>query len=309
MILGVGTALPVGIIGGLFHMINHAMYKSCLFLTGGAVEKQTGTTDLSRLGGIGRKMPITFGAFIIAAMAISGVPPLNGFFSKELVYDGALKSGAIFYLAAVAGSFFTAASFLKLGHAAFLGKISEENKQVREASPVMLIPMIVIAAGCILFGVYNSLPLQHLIQPILSVKQLAGERFAGWPASSMLVVVTCVVLIGALINHYYGVKSEGSGLKAVDHIHYAPGLKGIYDRAEKRYFDPYDIGLKLAGYLSQITWGIDKAVDWIYETAAVSVSFFAGRKARELYKGYYASRAPAGGKHLVFGNGITVIVQ
>ena len=105
----------------------------------------------------------------------------------------------------------------------------------------------------------------------------------------MLVVVTCVVLIGALINHYYGVKSEGSGLKAADHIHYAPGLKGIYDRAEKRYFDPYDIGLKLAGYLSQVAWGIDRAVDWVYETAAVSVSFYAGRKARELYKGYYAS--------------------
>ena len=289
MILGVGTALPVGIIGGLFHMINHAMYKSCLFLTGGAVEKQAGTTDLEKLGGIGRKMPITFGAFIIAAMAISGVPPLNGFFSKELVYDGALKSGAIFYLAAVAGSFFTAASFLKLGHAAFLGKLSEENKNVKEAGPAMLVPMIVIAAGCILFGVYNALPLKHLIQPILDQKLLQGENFWGWPSSAMLVMVTCAVLIGALINHFYGVRNEGSGLKAVDHIHYAPGLKEIYARAEKRYFDPYDIGLKLAGYLAHITWGVDKAVDWIYEKAAVTVSFVAGRKARELFKGYYAN--------------------
>ena len=60
MILGIGTALPVGIVGGLFHMINHAMYKSCLFLTGGSVEKQAGTTDLKKLGGLGKKMPVTF---------------------------------------------------------------------------------------------------------------------------------------------------------------------------------------------------------------------------------------------------------
>ena len=90
MILGIGTAVPVGIVGGLFHMINHAMYKSCLFLTGGSVEKQAGTTDLTKLGGLGRKMPVTFACFFIAAASISGVPPFNGFFSKELVYDGAL---------------------------------------------------------------------------------------------------------------------------------------------------------------------------------------------------------------------------
>ncbi|MFA6320651.1 MAG: proton-conducting transporter membrane subunit, partial [Candidatus Omnitrophota bacterium] len=81
MILGIGTLVPVGIVGGLFHMINHAMYKSCLFLTGGSVEKQTGTTDLNKLGGIAKKMPVTFICFIIAAASISGVPPFNGFFS------------------------------------------------------------------------------------------------------------------------------------------------------------------------------------------------------------------------------------
>ncbi len=86
MVLGIGTCVPIGIIGGLFHMINHALYKSCLFLTGGAVEKQTGTTRLADLGGLVRAMPVTFGCFAIAACAISGVPPLNGFFSKELVY-------------------------------------------------------------------------------------------------------------------------------------------------------------------------------------------------------------------------------
>ena len=77
---------------------------------------------------------MTFVCFVIAAASISGVPPFNGFYSKELVYDAALERGNVFYLAAILGTFLTAASFLKLGHAAFLGKMSEQNENVREAS-------------------------------------------------------------------------------------------------------------------------------------------------------------------------------
>ncbi len=91
MILGIGTGLPIGIVGGLFHMVNNAIYKSCLFLTAGAVEKQAGTTDLEKLGGLARSMPVTVICFIVAAVSISGVPPFNGFFSKEMVYDAALE--------------------------------------------------------------------------------------------------------------------------------------------------------------------------------------------------------------------------
>ena len=117
MVLGIGTALPIGIMGGLFHMLNHVIYKSCLFMTAGSVEKQTGTTDLRKIGGLGRKMPLTMVCFIISALAISGVPPLNGFFSKELVFDAALESNMVFYLGALLGAFMTAISFLKLGRA------------------------------------------------------------------------------------------------------------------------------------------------------------------------------------------------
>ncbi|MGI6711407.1 MAG: NADH-quinone oxidoreductase subunit L [Bacillota bacterium] len=274
MILGVGTAIPVGIVGGLFHMINHAMYKSCLFLTGGAVEKQTGTTDLKMLGGLGKKMPVTFGCFIVAAAAISGVPPFNGFFSKELVFDGALESGKIFYLAAVVGAFLTAASFLKLGHAAFAGKCT--RKDVKEAPWSMLIPMIVIAFGCILFGVYNSLPLNHLIQPILG-ERLHGHSYAGLPHTWTLVVISIIVLLLAVLNHFYGVKRTGSGLGAVDHIHYAPVLHPIYNMAEKRYFDPYDILLFVVNIIAYIFYWVDRGIDWIYNRFTVwLVSFLSG---------------------------------
>jgi len=269
MILGIGTAVPVGIVGGIFHMINHAMYKSCLFLSGGSVEKQTGTTDLSKLGGLWRSMPVTFGCFAIAAMSISGVPPFNGFFSKELIYDGALERGWIFYLAAILGSFLTAASFLKLGHSAYFGK-SDAAEKTKEASWAILLPMIVIAGLCVLFGIYNPLPLHHLIQPILGAR-LEGHDYAGLPTSALLVIMTLIVLALAIINHWYGVKKSGKGIGAADHIHYAPGLKQAYDLAEKRFFDPYDIGMNFANWIAVILNAIDRAVDWVYEKLAVGI--------------------------------------
>jgi len=263
MILGIGTALPIGIVGALFHMINNAMYKSGLFLTGGAVERQAGTTDLNRLGGLGRKMPVTFTCFIVTAAAISGVPPFNGFFSKELIFDSALESGTVFYVVAVLGAFFTAASFLKLGHAAFLGKPGKGTSTVREAPWPMLVPMIIIAAGCILFGVYNPLPLNNLIQPILGT-MLEGHNYAGLPENWTLAGISLVVLVLAFLNHLYGSKRTHSGLGAADHIHYAPVLSTIYSRAELKYFDPYVVGMRLVNGVSKLFWWIDRGIDWFY---------------------------------------------
>ena len=288
MILGIGTALPVGIVGGIFHMINHAMYKSTLFLTGGSVEKQAGTTDLTQLGGLGRKMPVTFTCFIIAAAAISGVPPLNGFFSKELVFDGALESGTIFYIAALLGAFLTAASFLKLGHSAFLGKPTRDISQVKEASWPMLIPMIVIAGFCVLFGVYNPLPLENLIQPVLG-ERLAGHTYAGLPHNWILVAVSVVVLLLALVNHIYGVRRTKKAIGAVDHIHYAPGLKQMYGWAEKRYFDPYDITRFFVVIFSKILFGIDRAIDWFYDKFCVWITTTASKILKKAFSGNFAA--------------------
>jgi formate hydrogenlyase subunit 3/multisubunit Na+/H+ antiporter MnhD subunit len=285
MILGIGTFVPAGIIGGLFHMINNAMYKSCLFLTGGSVEKQAGTTDLEKLGGLAWKMPVTFACFLITALSISGVPPFNGFFSKELIYDGALERGWIFYAAAVIGSFLTAASFLKLGHAAYLGK--RNSAPVKEAPIAMLIPMIVIALSCILFGVWNYLPVKYLIQPVLGEHLLESRNFYGFPTNALLVLVTTLVLIAAVINHIYGVKRTGSALKAADHIHYAPILSKIYGKAQMRYFDPYDIGRKLVKLFSWTMWLIDKAIDSIYNDLAPRLAYTITDRIRKLHNGNY----------------------
>ncbi len=286
MVLGIGTGLPVGIAGGIFHMLNHAMYKCCLFLTGGSVEKQAGTTDLEKLGGLGALMPVTCGCFLVAAASISGVPPFNGFFSKELVYDAALERGAVFYAAALAGSFLTAASFLKLGHAVYFGR--REKGMVAKESPLpMLIPMITLAAGCILFGVYNSLPLKKFIQPILGVR-LEGHHFTGMPANLMLVVATIIVLVAAALHHIIAAKMKGSGVKAADHIHYAPVLSTVYGWAEKGFLDPYNIGLKAAGICAGVGRAVDRVVDWVYSGLAVWITMLFSGGIRRAHGGNYA---------------------
>ncbi len=288
MILGIGTAVPAGIVGGIFHMINHAMYKSCLFLTGGSVERQCGTTSLEKLGGLFRKMPITAVCFIVAACAISGVPPFNGFFSKELVYDGALEAGKIFYIGALLGSVLTAASFLKLGHSAYFGALQPQNQNVKEAPASMLIPMITLAGLCTLFGLWNALPLRALVQPAIGEKVLEGHDFSGLPHNIILIVLSLMALALAILNHIFGVKrAGGKAVGASDHIHYAPVLRTIYDLAERRFFDLYDVGLKFLGVLALILNFFDRFINWLSDGFGVGVAMFVSRWLSARHSGSY----------------------
>ncbi len=168
MILGVGSGIPIAIIGGLFHMLNNAIYKGGLFLAAGAVEKRVGTTELDKLGGLAGLMPITFVTTLIAALSISGVPPFNGFVSKWLVYQGMLEGNyMIFLVAAIFGSALTLASFVKVIHSLFLGRKPDGLKDIKEVDFSMQFPMILLALLCILFGVMARLPLERFILPIV----------------------------------------------------------------------------------------------------------------------------------------------
>ncbi|GAG46575.1 unnamed protein product, partial [marine sediment metagenome] len=162
MLLGIGTGNPIGIAGGLFHMLNHAIYKSCLFLCGGAVEQKTGTTNLDKLGGLAKVMPITFVTCLVGALSISGVPPFNGFVSKWMVYQGVIELGRqgdklwiIWLTAAMFGSALTLASFMKLIHATFLGQRAnnQASKRTNEVHWTMWLPMVILSGLCIIFGV------------------------------------------------------------------------------------------------------------------------------------------------------------
>jgi NADH-quinone oxidoreductase subunit L len=161
---------------------------------------------------------------------------------------------------------------LKLGHSAFFGAKGENvTDKVKDPSWAMTIPMLIIAGFCILFGVWNPLPLQNLIQPILG-ERLEGHDFSGFHPNWLLIGISMAVLLLAVLNHLFGVRKTKKGLGAVDHIHYAPVLSTIYSWAEKGYFDPYNISMLVINGVSKVMFWIDRGIDWIYNVAAVKTA-------------------------------------
>ena len=169
--LGLCTAL--GIAGGLYHAINHTLFKGLLFLTAGSVLYATGTTKLEKLGGLARKMPQTAALFMVGAFSISGIPPFNGFVSKWMIYQAsfekALSSGSIGYalvaVIAVVSSVLTLASFVKVGQSVFFGEMPLEYANVKESPLGMRIPMWIMALLCFLTGILPKQMLQFFIGP------------------------------------------------------------------------------------------------------------------------------------------------
>ncbi|UCF06833.1 MAG: NADH-quinone oxidoreductase subunit L [bacterium] len=203
MVLGVGSGIPIAIVGGLFHMLNHAIYKSGLFLGAGAVEKRAGTTELDELGGLARLMPITFVTMIITAFSISGVPPFNGFVSKWLVYQGMLEGGhLIFLVAAIFGSALTLASFIKVLHSLFLGRRPQRLEKVREVDFSMQLPMVFLALLCVLFGVFARYPLERFIIPVVGGSEvgLVGGEIATTEGFWSPTLATALIIIGVVVG-------------------------------------------------------------------------------------------------------------
>ncbi len=289
MVLGIATMTPVGIAGGVFHMLNHAIYKCCLFLCGGAVEQQAGTAELDRLGGLGKKMSITFTTCLIAALSISGIPPFNGFVSKWMIYQGVIEMGTaqggitaklwpVWLTCAMFGSALTLASFVKLIHSLFLSRLPQELKNVKEVSPLQTLPMVVLASLCVFFGVFYHIPLKMFIYPALNIE--AGTAIFGtWDsilATAMIVfgiiLGLLILLIGLFARKVREVPTWTCGevqtneQMAIPGTHFYKtvssmgGLKQLYTGQEKGHFDTYNqsgrCGLALTEFLRWLHSGV-----------------------------------------------------
>jgi len=160
--LGVGLGLVIlsqggdkdlaalAILGGLFHLVNHAVFKGLLFMAAGSIEHATGLRQLDQLGGLSRIMPVTSGTSFIGSMAISGLPPFSGFFSKVIIILAAIQADYYFIaLLAVLISIVTLAYFLKLQKGIFYGLPAEGMSKVREAPFTMLLPMLILTSLCL----------------------------------------------------------------------------------------------------------------------------------------------------------------
>ncbi len=151
VILGIGIGSPLGILGGLFHLFNHSIFKSLLFLNSGSIVYSAGTRDLQKMGGLKEKMPITAATSMIASMSIAGIPPFNGFWSKLLIITACVKAGYFGYaFLAVLASILTLASFMKVQKYAFFENLPNALKKVKESPKTMCFSMLILAVLCIL---------------------------------------------------------------------------------------------------------------------------------------------------------------
>jgi multicomponent Na+:H+ antiporter subunit D len=160
----------LGIVGALFHVVNHALFKSLLFLNSGAVQFRTGTRDIREMGGLENRMPITSVTSTFGTLSIAGIPPFNGFWSKLFIVLGALAAkNYVIAVLTVSFSIFTLGYFLLLQRRVFFGKLNERWRDIKEAPAAMSFSVICLAAGCLLVGVFFNQVLRGLIEPAARV--------------------------------------------------------------------------------------------------------------------------------------------
>jgi formate hydrogenlyase subunit 3/multisubunit Na+/H+ antiporter MnhD subunit len=213
-VIGWSANMPIvaalGFAGGLLHVVNHALFKGLLFLGAGSVFHGTHTLEIDHLGGLIKKMPRTALFFLIGAIAISGLPPLNGFISEFVIYmasfQGAMEmrpNAAIFLISAIAGlaliGGLAAACFAKAFGIVFLGEPrSKAAQNAHESNSWMIIPMMLLSIACIVIGLMGPFVIRFM-SPVIGV--ILGNSHSGeiQTASNLLKYVTIGVIVFILL--------------------------------------------------------------------------------------------------------------
>jgi multicomponent Na+:H+ antiporter subunit D len=151
--------------GSIFHIMNDALDIGLLFLVAGAIYLATKETNLNKLGGLARNMKYTTVFFLIGLLAVSGMPPMNGFASKLIIYESTYQLNPIIGIIAILCSILLLAVFVKVFHSAFLGPKIPRLKDVKEAPRSMLLAMGIIAAIIIFVGLFPNIVIENIIEP------------------------------------------------------------------------------------------------------------------------------------------------
>ncbi len=182
IVLGIGLGTPLGILGGLFHLLNHALAKSLLFLNSGSIQMSTGTRNLDEMGGLAKRMPWTAATNLVGSLSIAGVPPLNGFWSKLIIVVALIEAHQWgFALIAILVSVLTLWYYLLIQRRAFFGLLNERWREVREAPLGMTLSTVILGLLCIAIGIFFSLVIKSWIEPArdaltAGVQMLSGSR-------------------------------------------------------------------------------------------------------------------------------------
>jgi multicomponent Na+:H+ antiporter subunit D len=147
-------------------MVNHAAFKELFFLGAGSVERQAGTRDISALGGLNSRMPITGITSAIAFFSVTGCPPFSGFWSKLIIIVAAVQAGLIGFAAVAAiGAVITIGYFLKYELGVFFGALPERLQGVDEGPAGMWAPLVALAVFCVALGLAFPWVIQYLLLP------------------------------------------------------------------------------------------------------------------------------------------------
>jgi len=200
IILGISFGTSLGVAGGTLHFLSHAAFKALLFMVAGAVEYRTGgVRDLDSLGGLIKRMPLTFVAALVGVCGLIGVPLTNGFISKWLIYKTLILEGSPFLaFVALIGTWGTILYGYKFLHNIFLGQLPETLRDVKPAPFSMRVPMTVLMAVVVLFGVLPGIPLR-VIDTIGTSFGFSSLRVAPWGIVSESGVVNTVNILAAVV--------------------------------------------------------------------------------------------------------------
>lgn len=192
----------LGFAGALLHTLNHSLFKSLLFYAAGNVYQSTHTMDIEQLGGLGKQMPHTSFLFLIASLAICGLPPFNGFVSEFLIYSGlfaGLNSSDLNFLSIIVTSLFALSligglailCFTKAVGTIFTGVPRSLYKVMGEAGMGKLIPMYAVVIFILVIGIFPQLFTNALIQPVnLFVKgTTAYSQASVFPTTNTLTMI------------------------------------------------------------------------------------------------------------------------
>jgi multicomponent Na+:H+ antiporter subunit D len=183
--IGIGMANPIGMIGGLLHIMNHALMKGCLFLVGGAIRYRTGRTQIPTFAGLGRSMPWTMAAFTVGALAMIGIPPTAGFFSKWYLLLGALEAGNAWWFGIIiVSSLLTAIYFFRAVEMIYRDAGPGADAPASAGAPApggppptdaasdppasMLAPILILAGAVLVAGLMNVLIVRALLEPVVA---------------------------------------------------------------------------------------------------------------------------------------------
>jgi formate hydrogenlyase subunit 3/multisubunit Na+/H+ antiporter MnhD subunit len=206
IIMAFGTGTTLGLAACLAHLANHTFFKALLFFAVGAVIYKTGTKDMDRLGGLRKYMPVTFICGLIASMAIAGIPPLNGFFSKGMTTQAVFEVSPGMSSIAIIVGVITLLSFTKLLYMVFwrekLVETDERMPMKRRIPATMKVPMIALATCCVGFGLFAYQYLEKIISPILNGLNLDLEGELYLPSiftPSLLTSLSYVGIVFAVV--------------------------------------------------------------------------------------------------------------